>query len=181
MTAAQLAILLLRLAGSPVEPGPAETRARILAPVIIREATARGLDPVLVAAVAWHESRLDRNARGLAGELGYMQLKRGTRATKGYDNLSDAGLMNPGLNFYLGARHLAHVRDVCLGKRGVRAPLSWLSVYKGLRCKPSRYSRAILADIARVTAAPPTVPESLADHYRKLNAEPARLAEKGSR
>lgn len=151
MTVAQLTLVCLRLAGNAHAHGAEEVRARLLAPVILREAANYDLDPVLLAAVAWKESSFNRTARGAALEIGYMQIKRGTRATKGYDDLSDQALMNPRLNFHLGARHLAHVRDVCFGRWGVTDPLAWLSVYSGRRCRSSAYSMAIVeaADRAR--------------------------------
>ncbi|WP_293364980.1 transglycosylase SLT domain-containing protein [Phenylobacterium sp.] len=151
MTAAALALAILRLQHLPAVPGAAEVRARLLAPIILEAAAHRGLDPILIASVIQHESRFVRTARGSAGELGLMQIKRGTFATRGYEHLSDEALMFPRYNVMLGARHLARVRDVCAGKRGITDPLSWLSVYKGLRCRPSAYSRAIVAaaDAAR--------------------------------
>jgi soluble lytic murein transglycosylase len=43
---------------------------------VFRAAAERyGLDPALVKAVAWRESRLDYRARGRAGEIGLMQIR----------------------------------------------------------------------------------------------------------
>jgi len=152
MTTLALAALILRLQGLPVAPGPAEVRARILAATIASEAARYDLPAEIVAAVAMHESGFRRDAIGARGEAGYMQLLRGTLATAGYDHVSDAGLMNPRLNFHLGARHLAHVRRLC----GNAPPVAWLSVYSGRRhCRPSPYSRAVLKLLER--AQPPEV------------------------
>jgi soluble lytic murein transglycosylase len=42
--------------------------------VIAEAARYAGLDPALIKAVVWKESRFDENARGQAGEIGLMQL-----------------------------------------------------------------------------------------------------------
>ena len=141
MTTLALAALVLRLQGLPVTAGPAEVHARLLAATIAEEAERFDLPAELVAAVIQHESGFRRDAVGALGEIGYLQLKRGTLATRGFDHLSDAGLRQPRINIHLGARHLAHVRALC----GNAPPVAWLSVYSGRKhCRPSPYSRAIL-------------------------------------
>ena len=151
MTTAALILAILRLQGLHA-PGPAEVRARLLAATINVEAARYDLDPLLLVAVAAHESMFRRDAVGALGELGYYQIKRNTIATRGFDHLSDAGLMQPRINVHLGARHLAHVRRLC----GNAPPIAWLSVYSGRsKCRPSPYSRAILRLMADVR--PPEV------------------------
>ena len=44
-------------------------------PQITAAARRYGVDPALVKAVVWHESRFNANARGKAGEIGLMQLR----------------------------------------------------------------------------------------------------------
>jgi|GEM_PF-4135774 len=151
MTTTALVLAILRLQGLHA-PGPAEVRARLLAATIAVEAARYDLDPLLLVAVAAHESMFRRDAVGALGELGIFQIKRNTLATRGFDHLSDAGLMQPRINVHLGARHLAHVRRLC----GNAPPIAWLSVYAGFRrCRPSPYSRAILRLLSEST--PPEV------------------------
>jgi len=141
LTTAALVALILRLQGLHA-PGPAEVRARLLAATIATEAIRYDLPPDLIAAVIAHESAFRQDATGTLGEVGLLQLKRGTLATRGFDHLSDVGLRQPRINIHLGARHMAHVRELC----GVGSlALHWLSVYSGRRkCRSSPYSRAIL-------------------------------------
>lgn len=141
MTTAALVALILRLQGLHA-PGPAEVRARLLAATIATEAARYDLDPLLLAATIQHESGFRQDATGALGEIGYLQIKRGTLATRGFDHLSDVGLRQPRINIHLGARHMDRVRSIC---GATSPPLHWLSVYSGRhKCRPSPYSRAIL-------------------------------------
>ena len=141
-----LTALVLKLQGSPGAVGSVEVRAKLMSAMIVVESERFDLDPALVAAVIQHESGFRRDAVGLLGEQGLMQLKRGTWSTKGFDHLSDVGLRQPRVNIYLGVRHLAKVRKVC-GENS--SPLNWLSVYSGRKkCRPSEYSRSIMKLLA---------------------------------
>jgi soluble lytic murein transglycosylase-like protein len=151
VTPATLAVAMAAML-APRAPTRAEaTTLRIIAAQIVLRAGARGMDPLLVAAVIHHESGFRVDARGAAGELGLGQLKRGTLAIPAkLADASDEALMSVPINVSLTVRHLAHVRAKC----GHAPPVAWISVYKGIRrCAPSRYSRAILAEYALGRAA----------------------------
>ena len=171
MTAATLAIALLRLQGVAIEPGPAEVRARILAATILGAATKHGVSAIELATIQHHESNGNPYVIGRHGEVSRWQLLPATARLAGYEVHSLRALMQDPIAADIAAWYLAHVRDVC-AKRGIKDPASYLSKYRGDRCRSSAYSKAILADIARVTAEPLTVPEAIADHYRKLDAHP---------
>ena len=105
------------------------------------------LDPRLVAATMWRESRCDPDATSAKGAVGLMQLKPRTWATAGYDRLTEAQLRRPALNILLGARHLRRCLDRCGGFLA-----GALGLYSGLRksrrtgqCRASAYSDDILA------------------------------------
>jgi len=66
-------------AAAPPETSPAASeRIERYGPLVERAARAHGLDPALVAAVVWTESRFDPAARSPAGAVGLMQLMPAT-------------------------------------------------------------------------------------------------------
>ena len=82
---------------------------------IIRAAGLRNqIDPALIKAVIWKESRFDRNARGLKGEIGLMQIMPGPKfAAADWAKAhrcklpSPGALYDPALNIDVGAWYLA--------------------------------------------------------------------------
>ena len=82
---------------------------------IIRNAGLRNqIDPALIKAVIWKESRFDRNARGLKGEIGLMQIMPGPKfAAADWANAhrcklpSTGALYDPALNVDVGSWYLA--------------------------------------------------------------------------
>lgn len=142
MTTAALALALLRL-GYPGTTAANLAGAHILAATVARAAAAHGLDPVLLAAVAAHESTFHRLQVGKRGERGRWQILPATARQLGYTG-SDEALANDPLNAGFASAWLAHVRDVCR-RHGHTDPATWLSKYRGDRCRPTRYSKAILA------------------------------------
>lgn len=82
---------------------------------VIRDAGLRNhVDPALIKAVIWKESRFDRTARGLKGEIGLMQIMPGT----GYAAAdwarahrcrlpSNGALFDPELNIDIGSWYLS--------------------------------------------------------------------------
>lgn len=80
----------------------------------IRAAARRyGLDPALVKAVVWRESRFNPDARGRAGELGLMQIQEiaaGEWAdAEGIRNFDHLTCLNPQTNTLAGTYYLAKV------------------------------------------------------------------------
>lgn len=80
---------------------PAE--ARNLIPLVVRAAREAGLDPALVAAVIYVESRFDPAAVSSDGAVGLMQIKPSTAG------LTANELLDPAVNLRAGTAHLAHL------------------------------------------------------------------------
>ena len=84
--------------------------------LIVKYGRKNGVDPTLLKAVIWKESRFDRNSRGGMGELGLMQiLPEG--AVKDWMNnfqmekLSDGMLMDPERNIEIGSWYLGRALE----------------------------------------------------------------------
>lgn len=79
---------------------------------IIRAAGIRnGVDPYLIKAVIWRESRFDRTARGLKGEIGLMQIRPDFSAVdwakvRGFEAPTRGALFDPELNIEIGSWYL---------------------------------------------------------------------------
>jgi len=73
------------------------------------------LDPALLAAVVYVESRFDPNAKSPAGALGLMQLlpetAKGIALRTGGDRFVVADLRDPEINIRYGSWYLAHLRE----------------------------------------------------------------------
>ncbi len=83
--------------------------------IIRTHASNHGLDPALVAAVVYVESRFDPNASSAAGAVGLMQLlpdtAKGIALRTGGDRFVVADLRDPEINVRYGTWYLAHLRD----------------------------------------------------------------------
>lgn len=79
--------------------------------VILAAARQHGLDPALVKAVVWQESRFDARAVGRVGEIGLMQITEPTAlewaGETGVTNFAHAMLFDPALNTRCGTWYLA--------------------------------------------------------------------------
>jgi soluble lytic murein transglycosylase len=77
---------------------------------IIRAAARHGVDPALVKAVVWRESKFDAKVRGRAGEVGLMQI--GALAAKEWAQAEmrqpgfEGNLFDPGTNLQVGTWYL---------------------------------------------------------------------------
>lgn len=121
-------------------PSPA-ARARVLEPLYVRAARARGISPRLLARVCRHESG-DRY--WVVGDsLGLCQVR-----THGLDGVTftRAELMLPEVNAFAAAEHLRRDLAACHGR--VAAALGRYS--RGHGCATNGYARRVLlADVAR--------------------------------
>lgn len=99
---------------------------------LIRDTAERHcLDPALLMAVAWHESKLDPNAKGSKGEVGLMQIRPKNGAVEEWATAhhlqppSEGLLFNPELNLEIGAWYLARAMRKWEGyKHGIELALS---------------------------------------------------------
>jgi soluble lytic murein transglycosylase len=82
--------------------------------IITGHARNHGLDPALLAAVVYVESRFDPNATSAAGAIGLMQLlpdtARGIAVRTGGDRFVVADLRDPEINVRYGSWYLDHLR-----------------------------------------------------------------------
>jgi soluble lytic murein transglycosylase len=78
---------------------------------IVREAQRRGIDPALVKAVIWQESKFEAKARGRAGEIGLMQIgqlaAQEWAAEEKRSPSFNGNLLDPGTNLEVGTWYLA--------------------------------------------------------------------------
>jgi soluble lytic murein transglycosylase len=83
--------------------------------IIRGHAANHDLDPALLAAVVYVESRFDPNARSAAGAIGLMQLlpdtAKGIALRTGGDRFVVADLRDPELNVRYGSWYLDHLRE----------------------------------------------------------------------
>jgi soluble lytic murein transglycosylase len=78
--------------------------------VIVAATRRYGVDPALVKAVVWRESRFNRRARGAAGEIGLMQVSKLAAqewaAAEGRPHFRHEELFDPGKNILAGTWYL---------------------------------------------------------------------------
>ena len=92
-------------------------RAVMLAPQIDEVARRHDIDPLLLHAIAWVESRHDTNARSPAGALGVMQVMPATGQRFGVG--AARALQEPGTNLEVGAAYLKTLQQ----RFGLNLPL----------------------------------------------------------
>ena len=80
---------------------------------IVAAAATYDLDPALVKAVVWKESRFDPQARGSSGEIGLMQLMDAAAYewsdSSGIDGFAPEHLLDPGTNTLAGSFYLSRM------------------------------------------------------------------------
>lgn len=108
----------LRVSFPPGTPPARSRRARELWPLAQRYARRYRLDPVLVMAIIWVESRFDPHAKSHAGATGLMQLMpRTAKALQDKLDLPAAPLSNPEHNIQLGCYYYARLLRRFRGRR----------------------------------------------------------------
>jgi len=115
--------------------------------VILAAASRYGVDPALVKAVVWKESRFDASARGRAGELGLMQLMDSAAQewaeTVGAYPLPEGHLLDPGTNTLAGTWYL---RKMLQRYRGTDNPAAFaLADYNAGRANVLKWGRGMAA------------------------------------
>ena len=120
LTLSALAVLVLAIAAAWTVREEPDFYLRARYPLeyehIIRgHAANHGLDPALLAAVVYVESRFDPNAKSKAGAIGLMQLlpetAKGIALRTGGDRFVVADLRDPEINVRYGSWYLNHLRE----------------------------------------------------------------------
>jgi soluble lytic murein transglycosylase len=120
LTLSALAILILAIAAAWTVREEPDFYLRARYPLeyehILRgHAANHGLDPALLAAVVYVESRFDPNATSKAGAIGLMQLlpetAKGIALRTGGDRFVVADLRDPEINVRYGSWYLDHLRE----------------------------------------------------------------------
>lgn len=101
-----------------------------------------GVPAEILAAMAYHESHYQRDARGKKGEAGLLQIKRGG-AVEGADlTLTFKQLCDVNTNVRIASTYLSSCARTC------RALPSYLALYnRGHGCEPSSYSSGVVGDL----------------------------------
>ncbi|MFO1530349.1 MAG: lytic transglycosylase domain-containing protein [Kiritimatiellia bacterium] len=90
-------------------------KAHALDELIVRVSRANGMDPRLVSAVIWKESRFNPQAKGKAGEVGLMQVMPVTgmewAGTQGVEGFTPERLFDPETNLRAGVWYLRKAVD----------------------------------------------------------------------
>ena len=88
-------------------------RERRYDPLILAASQRYGIDPALVKAVIWRESRFHASARGRVGEIGLMQVREPAAyewaAAEKKPNFSPRFLYDPDTNIFAGAWYLSQL------------------------------------------------------------------------
>jgi soluble lytic murein transglycosylase len=88
-------------------------RERHYDPIIVAAAHQYAIDPALVKAVIWRESRFNSRARGRVGELGLMQVRKAAgqewAAAEKKVAFTERHLVDPDTNIYAGSWYLAQL------------------------------------------------------------------------
>lgn len=110
---AALLLALLAAAVAPLRQWRQARRAQRTAPHIQAAVARHGVDPALLRAVIWRESRFDPAARGAAGELGLMQVGeiagQEWADAHGLAHYAHEHLLDPATNVLAGTWYLAKV------------------------------------------------------------------------
>jgi soluble lytic murein transglycosylase-like protein len=133
--------VLSLLGGQPARPQCDTHYVRSIAHAADSAGREFRVDPKILVAVAYHESRLKQYAIGTFHEIGLMQNKRGGSIQGDWRKLTDRQLSDVGLNIWIGAAYLSKFAHRC------KVPVRYLTPFNGGRCVPSNYSRGVLKDL----------------------------------
>lgn len=102
------------------------------------------IDPLLIAAVMWHESMFQNLPRNATNDYGLMQVHWQPREPW-LAGVTRVDLMDPQINILAGARELAFMRGFCRRRDGRSPDHGWWSHYKyGVVVLGARYGQTIL-------------------------------------
>lgn len=102
------------------------------------------VDPYLVMAVMWHESRFLNLPRNSTNDYGLMQVHWQPPASW-LDGLTPEDLMNPRINIFAGARELAAMRRFCAGRGHSQSDHYWWGHYRwGVVVLDPKYAQNVL-------------------------------------
>lgn len=104
-----------------------------------------GVDPFLIAAVMWHESRFLNLPRNKTNDYGLMQVHWQKMPVPWLKGLTRGDLLDPRTNILAGARELAHMRSFCRGADGRHPGHEWWGHYKyGVVVLGNQYGQTVL-------------------------------------
>ncbi|ADK86461.1 extracellular solute-binding protein family 3 [Desulfarculus baarsii DSM 2075] len=106
-------------------------------PYIDKYAAKAGMDPLLVAALAFVESGFNPKAKSPGGAVGVMQLRPGGSGGRRYNA---AQLQDPEINIRLGVGYLAQIRDTCFTDRDMAEEDRMLFALAAYNAGPRRLS-----------------------------------------
>jgi len=92
-----------------------------------------GIDPLLVMAQGFQESRLDQRVRSPVGAIGIMQLMPATAAQM---NVGDVHQLDP--NIHAGLKYLRHVEDTYFGDPALDSLMKGLFAFASYNAGPTR-------------------------------------------
>lgn len=125
------------------ELGP-EGRAEQLAGFITEASSAYRVDPSVLAALAWEESRFDGTRIGKARERSIMQLHPRWPLGKAYNRFRGTQAERDRFSLFLGAEGLRHGLKIC---HTLPAALGW---YRSGRCVAGPRARQVMIVRARI-------------------------------
>jgi hypothetical protein len=101
---------------------------------IVEAAQQHKLDPYLVAAVIWHESRFQKDVKSRTQDYGLLQVHwQKLHPQLGEDwlvGLTRESLLDPRTNIFAGTRELAHNRHLCRRRRHDPGDHPWWAHHK---------------------------------------------------
>lgn len=102
------------------------------------------VDPYLIAAVMWHESRFNNLPRNETNDYGLLQVHWQRSKVTWLEGLRREDLLDVHTNIVTGSRELAYMRKFCRARDGKDPGHEWWSHYKyGVVVLGSRYGHTI--------------------------------------
>lgn len=135
-----------QLAGSigPRAPHLSDREVGEVALYITAAGQETGVDPYMIAAIMWHESRFINMPKNSTNDYGLMQVHWRSPAPW-LNGLTPASLMDPWTNILAGSRLLARMKEFCLANGHSQDEHYWWGHYRwGIVVRDSKYEQTVL-------------------------------------